>query len=303
MCGLFGYTCYGNVPKNISKLTQSLAEEAAVRGTDATGIAYVKSGQLNILKQPKSAYKLKLKHPDNIQTLIGHTRHSTQGSEKLNRNNHPFPGKCKNTRFAFAHNGVLINDNILKMRYNFLETNIETDSYIGVQLLEYKKKLDFESIKFMAGEVEGSFSFSILDERNNLYLVKGDSPLSIIHFPEEKLYAYASTDEILYRALIDSLLFKALKEMKYERVSIEEGQILKISSSGILEYKSFDYYFSYGKQWWDYGFFDKKEESEYITDLKSVASYQGYPPETIDELLGCGFCLEEIEDYIYGMGV
>ncbi len=50
MCGLFGYTCYGNVPKNILKLTQSLAEEAAVRGTDATGIAYVKSGKVKIFK-------------------------------------------------------------------------------------------------------------------------------------------------------------------------------------------------------------------------------------------------------------
>ena len=56
-------------------------------------------------------------------------------------------------------------------------------------------------------------------------------------------------------------------------------------------------------RWWDYGFDfkDEKEENEYMKDLKSVAVYNCYEPETVDELLGNGFCLEEIEDYIYGM--
>ena len=196
-----------------------------------------------------------------------------------------------------------MNDDILQMRYNLPKTKIETDSYVGVQLLEYKKKLDFSSIKFMAEEVEGSFSFSILDDRNNLYLVKGDSPLSVIHFPKFKLYTYASTDKILYRALIDSPLFEELKEKKYETIPIEEGQILKISSSGLLEYKAFDYFYCYGRRCWEYGFETKKEENEYIRDLKSVAAYQGYQPETVEELLNSGFCLEEIEDFIYGMEV
>ena len=132
MCGLFGYSCYGVPPKGITELTKSMAEQSAIRGTDATGIAFVRAGQVNIFKQPKSAFKADLKHPDSIQALIGHTRHSTQGSEKKNHNNHPFFGRCKNARFAFAHNGVLMNDDILQMRYNFPKTKIETDSYVGV---------------------------------------------------------------------------------------------------------------------------------------------------------------------------
>ena len=39
----------------------------------------------------------------------------------------------------------------------------------------------------------------------------------------------------------------------------------------------------------------------YIEDLKSVAAYQGYSPEDIDELLENGFAPEEIEEYIYCM--
>ena len=41
MCGLFGFLHYGrNKIKDLSCITNVLAEEAAVRGTDATGIAY-----------------------------------------------------------------------------------------------------------------------------------------------------------------------------------------------------------------------------------------------------------------------
>ncbi len=37
----------------------------------------------------------------------------------------------------------------------------------------------------MAEEVESSFSFSVLDSNDNLYIVKGDSPISILHFKKK----------------------------------------------------------------------------------------------------------------------
>ena len=197
MCGLYGFLHYGNNEiKYLSNITNALAEEAAIRGTDATGIAFNDKGQLSILKESKSAYRLNFKHSDNISAVIGHTRHSTQGSEKKNYNNHPFSGKCQNTRFALAHNGVLMNDKDLRRQYYLPKSKIETDSYIAVQLIEHKKKLNAESIKFMAEAVEGSFSFSILDSNNSIWFVTGDSPLSILHFPDLGLYVYASTEEI-----------------------------------------------------------------------------------------------------------
>ena len=56
MCGLFGFLNYSNSPiKNLSDLTNSLAEHSAVRGTDATGIAFTSSGGINIIKDSKSA--------------------------------------------------------------------------------------------------------------------------------------------------------------------------------------------------------------------------------------------------------
>ena len=59
MCGLFGFLHYGrNKIKDLSNMTNVLAEEAAVRGTDATGIAYNLKGKLCIDKNSKSVYTM-----------------------------------------------------------------------------------------------------------------------------------------------------------------------------------------------------------------------------------------------------
>ena len=196
----------------------------------------------------------------------------------------------------------------MRKELNLPKTKIETDSYIAVQLIESQKKLDFESIKYMAEKTEGSFSYSILDDENNIWLVKGDSPISILHFPKLKMYVYASTDEILYKALIDySPLFSALKKGEFEEIKIDEGEILKIKPDGGMEKKTFEYSHYYGRGWWEYDFFsrgksgDKESnlDNEYLEALKDVAVFQGYTPDDIDELINAGFSYEEIEEYLY----
>ena len=236
MCCLFGiYNYSGNEIKGLAKVTNSLAREATIRGIDATGIAYNHKGNLFIHKEAKSAYSINFKHPDDVTAIMGHTRHTTQGNQKFNYNNHPFSGSCKNLKFALAHNGILMNDKALKQSLNLPKTKIETDSFVAVQIIESQRLLNAESIKYMAEKVDGSFSFTILDEENTLWLVKGDSPLSIVHFPKQMVYAYASTDEILYKGLVGTDFFKQIKTGNFEEISIEEGQILSIHPDGIDE--------------------------------------------------------------------
>jgi glucosamine 6-phosphate synthetase-like amidotransferase/phosphosugar isomerase protein len=302
MCGLFGFSSYDEQPvKELSKLTNSLARQSVVRGTDSTGIAYNRSGYITIQKDAKAADKMEFKHGDDIKAIIGHTRHSTQGSEKKNYNNHPFHGKTKNTRFALAHNGIIWNDDELKLKYRLPKTKIETDSYVAVQLIEHKRTLDAESLKFMAEQVDGSFSFSILDDKNNLYLVKGDSPLSILHFPRLKMYVYASTDEILYRALINTNLLSEIKNKDYDEIVLKEGEILKIKPDGATEKTEFDFCRSYySKQWWECGYpyrsimpksTANEARQEYIEELEYAAMCQGIDPQVVGELLNENFTL------------
>ncbi len=298
MCCLFGFYNYSSNPiKDLKHLTNALSEEATVRGTDATGIAYNNKGKLVIHKEPKSAFEVNFKHSDNVVSVLGHTRHSTQGNKNKNYNNHPFSGHCKNLNFALAHNGVLTNDFLLKAELKLPKTKIETDSYIAVQLIEKKKLLNSESIKFMAEKVEGSFAFSILDSDETLWLVRGDSPLALIHIPKYKLYVYASTDKILFKALIDTNLFEEIKKGAFEEIEINSGDILNVLPDGSIVYDKFNYTdYSFGHcHWWNYNL----SKNSYIDDLKSVAAYQGYSPEDVDELIKNGFTPEEIEEYLY----
>ena len=109
MCAVFGFLDYKGKISNavLKKLVHYLSVAAEVRGTDATGIAYVRNGSMVTYKKPKPAHKVKLFFPRDTRAVIGHTRFTTQGSEKRNCNNHPFEGHCGKEAFALAHNGVL----------------------------------------------------------------------------------------------------------------------------------------------------------------------------------------------------
>ena len=185
MCAVFGFLDYKGKVSNavLKKLIHYLSVSAEVRGTDATGIAYVRDGSIVTYKKPKPAHKVKLFFPRDTRAVIGHTRFTTQGSEKRNCNNHPFEGHCGTEAFALAHNGVLYNDRELRREQHLPTTPIETDSYAAVQLLEQEQQLDTENIKRMAELVEGSFVFTILRNDNTLFLVKGNNPLTLYHFP------------------------------------------------------------------------------------------------------------------------
>ena len=297
MCCLFGfYHCGGGKIDGLPRLTNLLAENATVRGTDAAGIAYNDRDKLIIHKEAKAAYNIDFKHPESVVCVTGHTRHATQGDKKKNYNNHPFAGACKNLKFALSHNGVLINDADLKKQYHLPKTKIETDSYVAAQLLEKKKQLNVDSVKFMAESISGSFAFSILDSSDTLWLIRGDSPLSLVHLPNYRLYIYASTDEILYKSLVDTKLFNEIKTGSFEEITVRPGDILRILPNGKILTDTFSYTDYSNFRWWDYSLKD-----DYIEDLKSVAAYQGFSPEVVDALLDEGFLPEEIEDYIYCM--
>jgi glucosamine 6-phosphate synthetase-like amidotransferase/phosphosugar isomerase protein len=186
---------------------------------------------VKVFKKPCPAHKLDLYFPTDTKALIGHTRYTTQGSEKQNQNNHPFVSA---DGFSLAHNGVIYNDKELRMQYQLPQTNIETDSYIAVQLLE-GEKLSFESIRFMAEQLEGSFAISILNHDNTLYLVKGSNPIYLIHFRSLGLYLYSSTKEIMFDALV-----KANFNCNFEVIQLNQGDILRINAHGEISKSTFN---------------------------------------------------------------
>ena len=156
---------------------------------------------MRIYKRPKAAHEMRFLLPQDANVIMGHTRMATQGKASHNLNNHPFAGRADHQPFALAHNGVLYNDTILRTTKHLPRTRIQTDSFVAVQLIEQKQVLNFESLRSMAEQVEGSFSFTVLDNRNSLFFVRGENPLCIYHYPRTGLYLYASTEEILRKAV------------------------------------------------------------------------------------------------------
>ena len=297
MCALFGWLDYKGIVSDrlLKKLTQALANAAEERGTDASGIAYVKSDKVTIYKRPKPAHKLRFNAPNGTRAVMGHTRMTTQGNEKFNYNNHPFYGHA-DVDFAFAHNGVLYNDKELRVEKHLPQTQIETDSYVAVQLLEQQGKLDFDSLKSMAELVQGSFCFTALDENNTLYLVKGSNPMCLLHFAEHGLYIYASTESILKKSLQKAGFHK----YPFEVLHVEEGTILKIDRYGFLSGSTFEVQesFRFGK--W-YNWYDELEEEYYTQQeelLLEMCSCYGVTEDDILLLLDYGYSTDEIEEML-----
>lgn len=310
MCCLFGFVDYGHklTRKQRLRLLSTLATAAGVRGSDATGFSFNVDGKQVIYKRPLPAHKMWYRLPASVTTVMGHTRMATQGSELVNINNHPFPGVAGQTHFSLAHNGVLTNDKTLRKKDKMPSTKIETDSYVAVQLLEKYGQISFESLRHMAEELEGSFTITVLTDRDELYFVKGNNPLTIYHFPQSGLCAYASTEEILRKGLKNSHLNLG----KVEPIRVYSGDILRIDGQGKISRSEFNdekLYFSRYPHWFDwqqyqeprrpYHFQEGDFEDSYISDLKAVAACCGVYPEDIDALLAEGVSLEEIEEYLY----
>lgn len=306
MCCLFGLidTAQYFTRQQKNDILHALAAASEARGQDATGVAYCHNGALMVRKRPLPGHTFPLQIPYDAAVVMGHTRLTTQGSEKKNYNNHPFLASAGTGSFALAHNGVIRNDRLLRKQEQLPATKIETDSYIAVQLLARSGEVSMDSLRDMAERLEGSFSFTVLDNRNNLYFVKGDSPLCLYHYQTSGVYLYASTKQILE---------KALQQLSFDweppiQVSLECGEILQIMADGEERRETFDdskllRSLACGRytppSWWGVGSSAHSAESGHLAALKSVAGYFGIAPWEIDRLMEAGFTETEIEEYLY----
>ena len=298
MCALFGYLDYGHKVsiRFLQKLVQALANASEVRGTHASGIAYMQNNSLTIYKRPKPAHKMHFRLPAGTAAVMGHTRYTTQGSQNQNYNNHPFRGHA-GTDFALAHNGVLYNDHALRLEKHLPDTKIETDSYIAVQLIEAEKALNFSAIRSMTEAVLGNYTFTILDTTNAIWFVKGSSPLYLLHFPEIGLYVYTSTKEIMHHTIFNT----GLKVLTYEVIDVEDGEIVKLAADGAITREAFlptDDLVQYKWSFRSFCSLDELTDDDEYAQIYRMAGYFGIEREEIDYLREMGCSYDEIEEYL-----
>lgn len=302
MCSLFGLLDFRGsltAPERL-RVIRALGKAAEVRGTDATGIACVQNGTIQIQKAPRPARKMKYRLPPEARYIMGHTRMATQGASGKNYNNHPFPGKTEQLQFALAHNGVLYNDFELKHTHQLPKTIIETDSYVAVQLIEQQGELSAKSLKQMAEALDGSFTITVLDSEDNLYFIKGNNPLTIYLLPGLGCYVYASTKEILEVALKEAGLSDASKVS----VTITQGDILRIDRKGNRLISHFDasklslwnYYGGFGRWYNPYAF---PHEDDYLEEVVRYGLSRGVPEAEMRLLISAGYDALDLEELLY----
>lgn len=306
MCAVFGLLDFKGTLTSAerTRIIRALGKAAEVRGTDATGIAFVQGNGIQIQKAPKPAHLMRYQIDPSARVIMGHTRAATQGKASHNQNNHPFPGRAGSLPFALAHNGVLFNDYQLQRQFNLPRTKVETDSYVAVQLLERAGKLTFKTLREMAEQLEGSFTITVLDRHENLYLVKGNNPLTLYLFPKRGFYLYASTTEILDLALAEL----GMADELFANIPIKQGDIMLVKPDGNRVVERFDdsklsmhrYYGGYGYYDWLFSASKKTtEEDSYLEEVIRYGVSRGIPEKDLRRLVDYGYDAFDIEELLF----
>ena len=304
MCCLFGILDYKETLSlsDRKRILRVLSSACEARGTDATGVAWFAGNRLQIQKAPRPAHRMRYKLSEQAHRIMGHTRWTTQGDQARNYNNHPFCGKAGGHPFALAHNGVILNDKELRRTEQLPATKIETDSYAAAQLLEKYGHVGFPALARMAEQLRGTFTITVLDETNTLYIVRGNNPICVYHFPKAGFYLYASTKEILDQAVKRLRLDK----LAHQEVPVMEGEILCITPQGKLCREFFDDsnlwitpFYSWGEMYYHpHGHREGKSAAE-PDELIQVAASLGVDAATVNLLLRLGYHRDDVEELIY----
>ncbi|KXZ39120.1 amidophosphoribosyltransferase [Alkalithermobacter thermoalcaliphilus JW-YL-7 = DSM 7308] len=225
MCGIIGVFSKNDVVKDIYYGLYTLQH----RGQESCGIAvsdkdinyYKGMGLVTEVFKEENLSKLK----GNIG--IGHVRYSTSG-ESCIQNSQPLVGTCRGEKIALAHNGNLINSDVLRKEMESegfaFQTNIDSEVILYLIAKYYETDI-VKSIKTVMNHIKGAYSLVVMT-KDKLIAVRdshGFRPLSL--GKKEDSYILSSES-----SSIDILGGKFIRDIK-------PGEILVIDNEGERSYK------------------------------------------------------------------
>ena len=222
MCGILG-VCLDKRERNDADYIEialdfaRIWEESQTRGTDAAGVYIVnRESEIRYIKAPVPSnnitdmdddfgfWQLIRDHvgPDTI-AIIGHTRAATTGAPECNDNNHP----VVDAPIIGVHNGIIQNHLRLNAKY---PKCAEVDSAAIMSLLKAKagdKPLTTGVVAGSLHDLDGSFAIAVADMRkpDGIFLARNRSPVSFVRNRADGILMFASTADILRRALGDGI--------------------------------------------------------------------------------------------------
>jgi len=225
MCGIFGIAfLQGHKVYNfkiIRVLLRKLLEESKVRGSDATGVAFVTDSDISVIKHNidaskfiksnfyKEAEKLHVNEDfKKLRIIIGHTRARTKGTPLDRNNNHP----VVTNRIVGIHNGNIVNDDNLFEEYTtaFPETfrrRGRVDTEIIFRLVDHYRHFVgmpmYEAISAANRVIKGSYACALVDVASPwmLYLFRDWSPTDVLYYSKYGLVIFASSRVFIQNAV------------------------------------------------------------------------------------------------------
>lgn len=221
MCGILGFATSKPSAENV-KYLRKILYLSAIRGTDATGIAYVKDSNIIIEKDNIAAdefiKKFLSKHEDELakaNIALGHTRTPTIGTPKDNNNNHPI----ESDSWVMIHNGSV---HSLK-KIDGYKYKGEVDSEI---LLSYIEKYGLkEGLPYVGRTGTAAVAFINRKELDTIYLWRETNPIRLAYDEASETIFFASQDDFLTKSLTNKLMFFSTFQMR----ELPENLLIKIT--------------------------------------------------------------------------
>lgn len=211
MCGIAGFSLSPTSKIKVRQLSNALLTAIEDRGYMASGFAWQKDNSMGVYKAAVTGSALPLKSmPKRARNVILHTRLATHGSTEDNRNNHPV--MSPNNDIALVHNGVIYNHNEVRAHVSGKLPPVDTSVISAV--LEQK---GVESLDLLDGDA--ALAWFDRNDSNTLHLARYQHSPLVMCQVEDGSFIFASTEPLLWRALIQLNLMptwmETAKELDY----------------------------------------------------------------------------------------
>lgn len=194
MCGIAGFSLSANSTINPRQLSNALLCSIEDRGYMASGFAWQDGDTIGWHKDAVTGSQLSLKSmPKRVKNVILHTRLATHGSVNDNRNNHPV--LSPSNEIALVHNGVIYNHE--RVRKQLTGVLPEVDTSVIPAVIEQR---GLESIDLLDGDA--AIAWFNRSEADTLHVARYQYSPLVIAQVEDGSFIFASTEQLLWRALI-----------------------------------------------------------------------------------------------------
>lgn len=247
MCGIFGLIVKSNSgipPASIFPLLRHLALSSESRGKDSSGLAFLQSDSMNLLKgdirireliKSDKFIQLFLQVKNQYQNsgkdlgILGHARLVTNGSQLKAENNQP----VQLGNDILVHNGIIVNADELWKENPEWTRNYKIDSEIILKKLQEELIKEKNTPQEVLGNLEGTYSIlAYFASQNRLLLATNNGSLYYLHQPNK--FLILASENFYLTSLLQNNFGKSLSNTPIKKLNPGEVIYMDLDSLDLV---------------------------------------------------------------------